>query len=126
MSATPPPPPAVIGSGKPHTVSLKPGSNVATRKTARKPDDDKGNDLTARLMATLRRSEEAGQARKGPPAGETPAPPPASTATADSATASSATGLSSAIQKRIAELRQRNEAVGRELDRLPAAGKRAR
>ncbi len=35
MSATPPPPPAVIGSGKPHTVTLAEGSSVATQRPTR-------------------------------------------------------------------------------------------
>ncbi len=127
MSATPPPPPpAVIGSGKPHTVALKPGSNVATRETARPRDDDPSPGLTARLMATLRRGEEASAARRGVPPPEAVAVAPAPEETSADTPATTASGLSAAIQQRIAQLRQRNETVRGEIDRLPPAGRRAR
>lgn len=126
MSAPPPPPPAVIGSGKPHTVALKPGSNVAARQTARKRDEDPDNGLTARLLATLRSGEKAAEAAKRA-ASEAPAVPAPADPDGEAASAASpATGLSSAIRQRIAQLKQRNEAVSSELDRLPAKGKRAR
>ncbi len=86
MSAPTPPPPAVIGSGKPHTVSVKPGTNVASSQKARKPDDEAGQDLTARLKATLRRGEEASQARRG--TREPDAPKPAQIAQEPSGNAS--------------------------------------
>ncbi len=125
MSTPPPPPPAVIGSGKPHTVALKPGSNVAARQTARKRDEGQDNGLTARLLATLRSGEKAAEAAKHP-APEASTSPAATAPDALDAAATPATGLSSAIQQRIAQLKQRNEAVSSELDRLPAKGKRAR
>ncbi len=126
MSATPPPPPAVIGSGKPHTVSIKPGTNVATSLKPRKLDDEVAEGLTARLKATLRKGEESSLGRRG--AGEAPEPAPwsAQEGSAETATAPHPSGLSHAIQQRIAQLRQRNEAVGRELDSLPPAGRRTR
>ena len=126
MSASPPPPPAVIGSGKPHTVSVKPGTNAATSQKARKPDDDAALDLTARLKATLRRGEEASQARRGVREADVPKPAPIAQDIDETTPATQAAGLSSAIRQRIAQLRERNEAVGRDLDRLPPVGKRAR
>ncbi len=128
MSAAPnPPPPAVIGSGKPHTVALKPGSNVATRETARPRDEDPTPGLTARLMATLRRGEDASAQQRGavPPPAETPVPAPAADDPA-AASALQAAGLSAAIRQRLAHLRQRNEAVRGDIDGLPPAGRRAR
>lgn len=126
MSATPPPPPAVIGSGKPHTVSIKPGTNVATSLKPRKLDDEVAEGLTARLKATLRKGEKASQGRRN--ANEAPVPTPLSAQEepAEAATAPQPSGLSLAIQQRIAQLRQRNEAVGHELDSLPASGRRTR
>lgn len=126
MSATPPPPPAVIGSGKPHTVALKPGSNVATSETARPRGDDASPGLTARLMATLRRGEEASAAKRGASPSQNVAVAPATEETAADTPATTATGLSAAIQQRIAQLRQRNDAVRGEIDRLPPKGRRAR
>lgn len=127
MSATPPPPPpAVIGSGKPHTVALKPGSNMATRETARPRDDDPSPGLTARLMATLRRGEEASASKRGAAPPDTVAIAPAPEETSADTSAETASGLSAAIQQRIAQLRQRNEAVRGEIDRLPPKGRRAR
>ncbi len=126
MSAPPPPAPSVIGSGKPHTVALKPGSNVAAGQRARKRDDDADAGLTARLMATLR-GDRADSKAPGPASADPTAPAPlGATGTPDAEPAGGATGLSSAIQQRIAQLRQRNEAVSGELARLPAAGRRAR
>ncbi|MEY4653380.1 MAG: hypothetical protein RI884_1961 [Pseudomonadota bacterium] len=127
MSNTPtPPPPAVIGSGKAHTVSLKPGSNVATRETARPRDEDKNPDLTARLMATLRRGEEASAAKRGVAPVETAPQTPTPTDTEADATGASLMGLSAANKQRLAQLRQSNEAVRGNFDRLPTAGRRAR
>lgn len=128
MSATPtpPPPPAVIGSGKPHTVALKPGSNVAARETARSRDDDPSPGLTARLMATLRRGEEASASRRGAASPDAVLPVPVPDETETTAPDASASGLSTAIRQRIAQLRQRNEAVRADIDRLPPAGRRAR
>ena len=126
MSAPPSPPPAVIGSGKPHTVSLKPGTNLATSLKPRKPDDAAATGLTARLKATLRRGEEASQARRGISETEAPRPAPIVQDVPEPPSIAAAPGLSNAIRQRIAQLQERNEAVGRELDRLPPAGKRAR
>jgi hypothetical protein len=126
MSASPPPPPAVIGSGKPHTVSVKPGTNAATSQKARKPDDDAALDLTARLKATLRRGEEASQARRGTREPEAPKPAPIAPGADETGAGAQASGLSSAIRQRIAQLRERNEVVGQELNSLPPAGRRAR
>jgi hypothetical protein len=116
----------VIGNGKPHTVTVKPGTNVAASQKARKPDDDAAQDLTARLKATLRRGEEASQARRGVREPDAPKPTPIAQDIDETAPATQASGLSKAIRQRIAQLRERNEAVGREIDRLPPAGKRAR
>jgi hypothetical protein len=116
----------VIGSGKPHTVTVKPGTNVATSQKARKPDDDAAQGLTARLKATLRRSEEASRAREGVKEPEVLAPTPDPLDHQEAEADSPGLGLSSAIRQRIAQLRERNEAVGREMDRLPPAGRRAR
>ncbi len=126
MSTPPPPPPAVIGSGKPHTVAIKPGTNLASSAKPRKPDDEAAQDLTARLKATLRRGEEASQARRGVREADTPKPAPIAQDIDETTPATQAAGLSSAIRQRIAQLRERNEAVGRDLDRLPPVGKRAR
>ena len=126
MSAPTPPPPAVIGSGKPHTVSVKPGTNLASSQKARKPDDEAGQDLTARLKATLRRGEEASQARRGTRDPDAPKPAQIAQDIDETPTGTQPAGLSSAIRQRIAQLRERNEAVGQELDRLPPAGQRAR
>ncbi len=126
MSTPPPPPPAVIGSGKPHTVSIKPGTNLASSLKPRKPDDEAAEGLTARLKATLRRGEEASQARRGVREADAPKPTPIAQDIDEAAAVTQAAGLSNAIRQRIAQLRERNEAVGRELDRLPPAGKRTR
>ena len=126
MSTPPPPPPAVIGSGTPHTVSVKPGTNMASSKKARKPDDGAAQDLTARLKATLLRGEEASRVRRGGKDAVAAAPAPVLLETQDAEPTPQASGLSNAIRQRIAQLRERNEAVGREIDRLPPAGKRAR
>jgi hypothetical protein len=122
MSTDPKPPPAVIGSGKSHTVSLKQGSNVATSPTARKRDEGKGDDLTSRLMATLRKGEEASQNRRGKRSTVPPATPTPEVAHTEVLASSDPAGLSSAIQQRIAQLRQRNTEVSAEIDRLPASG----
>lgn len=126
MSAPPPPPPAVIGSGKPHTVSLNPGTNLASSLKPRKPDDEVAEGLTARLKATLRRGEEASQARRGISEPETPRPASIAQDIQEPPSTASAPGLSNATRQRIAQLRERNEAVGREIDRLPPVGKRVR
>jgi len=126
MSTPPPPPPAVIGSGKPHTVAIKPGTNLASSAKPRKPDDEAGQDLTARLKATLRRGEEGSQVRRGVREADAPKLAPIAQEIEETPPATQAAGLSNAIRQRIAQLRERNEAVGRELDRLPPAGKRAR
>ncbi len=126
MSTPPPPPPAVIGSGKPHTVAIKPGTNLATSAKPRKPDDEAAHDLTARLKATLRRGEEASQVRRGVREADAPKPVPIAQDIDETTPTAQAAGLSNAIRQRIAQLRERNEAVGRELDRLPPAGKRTR
>jgi hypothetical protein len=126
MSTPPPPPPAVIGSGKPHTVAIKPGTNLASSAKPRKPDDEAGQDLTARLKATLRRGEEVSQVRRGVREADAPKLAPNAQEIEETPPATQAAGLSNAIRQRIAQLRERNEAVGRELDRLPPAGKRAR
>jgi hypothetical protein len=128
MSAAPnpPPPPTVIGSGKPHTVALKPGSKVATRETARPRDEDPTSGLAARLMAKLRRGEEAAGAKRSTTASETLPPASEPQNTAQASAAAPATGLSDAIRQRLDQLRQRNEAVRSDLDGLPPAGRRAR
>jgi len=122
MSNEPKPPPAVIGSGKSHTVSLKQGSNVATSPTARKRDDGKGDDLTARLMATLRKGEEASQVRRGKRAAVPLATATPAVVATEALAPSDPAGLSTAIQQRIAQLRQRNSEVSAEINRLPASG----
>lgn len=122
MSNEPKPPPAVIGSGKSHTVSLKQGSNVATSPTAHKRDDGKGDDLTSRLMATLRKGEEASQVRRGKRPAVLPATPTPAVVATEALTPSDPAQLSSAIQQRIAQLRQRNSEVSAEINRLPASG----
>jgi hypothetical protein len=126
MSTPPPSPPAVIGSGKPHTVSVAPGTHVASSQKARKPEGGAAQDLTARLKATLLRGEEVSRVRRGVKEPVAPAPASSPLETQEAEPASQASGLSNAIRQRIAQLRERNEAVGRELDRLPPAGKRAR
>lgn len=115
--------PQIIGSGKPHSVSIEPGSNSATRKTRRKPDTTAVEVPTLRTQATLEAATPAPKApraaaarapRKGaarlppPPPAEAPPPPPM---------------LGDGILRRIAELQQRNEAVRAQLDRLPAAAR---
>lgn len=124
MSGVPTPPPTVIGSGTPHTVSLKPGSNVATHQTARPRDHDPRAGLAERSMATLRGGQEASRGKHEVPPQSAPRTTPGEASTA--AAPLTAAGLSGVIQQRIAQLRQRNEAVSSELDRLPTAGRRAR
>jgi hypothetical protein len=126
MSATPTPPPTVIGSGKPHTVSIKPGSNAAMSETARPRDQDHSPDLTSRLLATLRRGEEASAAKRGTAPQQVAPAKPLPQETSDAPGSAPTSGLSLAIQQRIAQLRQRNEVVGGEIDRLSAAGRRGR
>ncbi|MEY4713428.1 MAG: hypothetical protein RIS88_2878 [Pseudomonadota bacterium] len=124
MNDVPTPPPAVIGSGMPHTVSLKPGSNVAASQTARPRDEDPHAGLTERSMARLRRGQEAGRGKRQVPPQAAPRATPGEAGTA--AAPVTVAGLGSAVQQRIAQLRQRNEAVSSELDRLSTAGRRAR
>lgn len=117
-------PPSIIGSGKPHTVSLPDGSNVATHKTTQKRDPQAQELLTARGMAKSRAAPAESKTAPKPsraaarnprkqvapePEPEVPQPPPSL--------------LGDAIIERIAQLRQANNAVRAALDRLPAAAR---
>ena len=111
----PPPQPTIIGSGK--TYKMKPDDPAPVKKPVIKPDASKKNsDLTARLMATLRRSDDASKARQA--AEPAPAPEPAPEETP--------TELSVAVKKRISNLQERNESVRKAIDSLPVPKTRGR
>ncbi len=108
----PPPEQTIIGSGKAYT--MKPDAPAPVKKPIIKPDaSKKDSGLTARLMATLRRSDSAGQAAAPAPDLE-PAPEDIPTE------------LSAAVKQRISNLRERNDALRAVIDSLPKPKTRGR
>jgi len=112
-------PPNIVGTHG-HTVSLPEGGNIATRKTARKPDGAP-QAPAARAKAPARPAAPAPKAARSgtaKPAASRKSTAQASTLPPD---ADEPMPLGESILLRIADLQQRNDAVRAQLDRLAAS-----
>lgn len=110
--------PPIIGSGKPHTVSLKPGSNVAV-STPRRGPEDTGTAGNERRDARLRTQADPARAARPATGDARQAPVRAAAPTTRPAPAQAPAGLSDALLQRIEQLKQRNTVVGQALASLP-------
>lgn len=117
--------PPIIGSGKPHTVTLKPGSNVAVSTPPRGPEET-GQADGGRREARLRSGPDPERAARIVTPALTPAPARPHRQAAEPAHAPAPAGLSDAVLQRIQQLKQRNNVVGETLAGLPAGGLSAR
>jgi len=115
--------PPIIGSGKPHTVSLPEGSTVASharKPTAGSPLPEDPPEVVRRGQAPDSLATEKPRARLRPAKRNLPAPSTLASPGAGAATATNA--ADAALLARIAELQRRNSQVRAQLDRVQDSG----